>query len=331
MTTTSSASTIKELSKALLAAPTKDLQVKAIIDQFHAAFHAAIGLSGTETNFQHNLAVNTEYGKALGLTHAAQCLIDYHRTHLLFLGLYSAIREKQTQHPGKQIQIFYAGCGPYAPLVTLIAPLFETSELRFSVLDINPESLAYAKDLIEKMGLSAHIHEYYQADAITFKVPNAKDYDILFSETLDALLFRECYVPILCNMIPKFQEEIIVIPENVQIKMSFIRKDDEGNETEDAPVIVFDSRETAKSAEKMGHLPDSFEPKRVPIDRNSNIVALVLDTEVHVYNALKLFRAESALTRSYAMGIDPNVPFNHLVFTYFLKPQVELFTGTETL
>ena len=155
------------------------------------------------------------------------------------------------------------------------------------------------------------------------------DCDILFSETLDALLYRECYVPILCNMIPQLSDRAIVIPENVQIKMSFVRQDEKGQQTEDTPMVVFDSRETAKASQEMAQLPDSFPPLKVPIDRNSNIKALVLDTEVHVYKGFKLFRDDSALTRPYALAVDPNVHFNHLVFTYHLKPQIELFTGTE--
>ena len=282
MTTTPSITSIKELSLSLLDASLNDEQVKIAIDQIHVHFQNCIGLSGSETDLHRNAAVNTEYGKALGLTHAAQCLLDYKRTFFFLGGLYAAIRQKQIENPGKQIQVFYAGCGPYAPFVTLVAPLFEVSEVRYSILDINMESVRFATELIEKLGLSSYINEYHQADAITFKIPNAADCDILFSETLDALLYRECYVPILCNMIPQLSDRAIVIPENVQIKMSFVRQDEKGQQTEDTPKVVFDSRETAKASREMARLPDSFPPKKVPIDRNSNIKALVLDTEVHV-------------------------------------------------
>ena len=44
-----------------------------------------------------------------------------------------AIKEKQQKHPDKTINIFYAGCGPYAPFVTLIAPLFSPKKIQFSL------------------------------------------------------------------------------------------------------------------------------------------------------------------------------------------------------
>ena len=201
---------------------TSNEQLKESLDEIHGIFEGVIGISGLEPDMQNQAAVNTKYGKALGLSYAVQCLIDYFRTIQLLRGLTLAIAKKQAEHPKEKIKIFYAGCGPYAPFITLVAPLYKPSEVQFTLLDINPKSIEFAKTLIQDLKLEEYVDAVFVGDAITSEIPNPDSYHILFSETLDSLLYREAYVPILCNLLPQFSKDVILIPENVQLIMSFV-------------------------------------------------------------------------------------------------------------
>ena len=79
-----------------------------------------------------------------------------------------------------------------------------------------------AKRLIDSLELNDYVQEIYLADAVTFKIPNPDTIHIVISETLDALLYRECYVPILFNLLPQLGKDITLIPENVLIDLSLI-------------------------------------------------------------------------------------------------------------
>ncbi len=328
MSTTSTIS-LKEHSLRLLDPATSAEEAKRIIDEIHQHFTSLTGLSGTEMKMERAMAVDTAYGKALGLNYAALCLVDYRRTTIFLRGLVAAIRKKQEEFPGEQIKVFYAGCGPYAPFVTLVAPLFDPSELRFSILDINSESLNFAQDLIQKLGLSDYLYEAFLEDAVTFKIPGAEQYHILYSETLDTLLDRECYVPILCNMKPQFSPGVVVIPQNVEITVSFIEMDTDGNQQEGEPRVVFDTEKAIESTFATHVIPDAFPTHRVPFDRERGIAGITLDTIVHVFEDYQLVRGESQLTQPVTFSVDEGATFNTLAFTYNLKPAIGLFTGTE--
>jgi len=212
------ANTIKQLSTILLENQSNLSKTQETIDEIHKHFLEITNISNIDKGFQNISAVPTASGMAISLNHAAACLIDYQRTTKFLKGMVSLIREKQQQHPNEIINIFYAGCGPYAPFVTLVAPLFDPKEIQFAVLEINAASIKLAEKLINELGLSEYINTYHTADAVTFQIPDAKKYHILFSETLDALLYRESYVPILWNMLPQLSENCAVIPNNVIIQ-----------------------------------------------------------------------------------------------------------------
>lgn len=322
---------LKEQSEQLLDPTCTYPQMVESIRKIHSLFESTIGLSGDDQDIHRAAAIETAYGKALGLSHAAACLLDGLRTQQFLRGFVAAIKKKQSEYPGEQIKVFYAGCGPYAPFVTLVAPLFKPSELSFTILDINGASLNFAQDLISKLGYADFIHEVHMDDATTNNVKDAHQYHILFSETLDALLARECYVPILCNLLPQFSQEVVLIPENVQIKLTMVRSDEQGNDFEADSQLVFDARETVESTKGTKTLPDAFPAVNVPIDTKSNISAIILDTLVHIHDEFDLRREESQLTHPYAFNIEKSVDFDTLSFVYRLKPQIELFIGTEKL
>lgn len=315
---------VKQAVTDLLANYDQSQEVVRIINGIHEHFRSITEMSNYGSSVQYLAAVRTASGMALSLNHAAECLIDYNRTVQFLRGMVAAIHQKQKQHPNETINIFYAGCGPYAPFITLVAPLFTKEEVRFSLLEINRDSLDLAKKLIATLELDEYVENYYQADAVTFKVPNPEKVHILFSETLDALLYRESYVPILMNMIPQFPKETIIIPENVLLKLSFLVESDDKEIKEIEEGEIFNTREDIRKYQAVNSSAKEFTPVEFNLREGLNYKNLVLDTEVHVYEDIKLFRGVSSLTIAYNVEIEQPLKFNKLVFAYELQPQVEL-------
>ncbi|WP_437823477.1 phytanoyl-CoA dioxygenase [Tenacibaculum mesophilum] len=317
---------IKEKVSTLLKDSIEQSEIKNLINEIHTYFKELTQLTGFDNHIEHLAAITTSKGKALGLNHAAQCLLDYKRTVKFLKAMVMAIKEKQQDHPNETIHIFYAGCGPYAPFVTLIAPLFSPEEIQFSLLEINDKSLKYAKILIQKLELTNYVTNYYTADAVTFKIPEPEKFHILFSETLDALLYRECYVPILFNLLPQLSEDIAVIPENVLIKMSLSVNSitDSKHITEEIDTII-NVREVI-SLNKSDIVSTQLPDKKVAV-KSLNIEQynyLLLDTLVHIYDNIWLTRNESSLTIPLEMGIEHPFLFNSIVYTYQMHPDIEL-------
>lgn len=297
------------------------------INEIHSYFHKITEITGYDTKLEHLAAIPTAKGKALGLNFAAQCLFDYKRTTQFLKAMITVIKEKQKQKPGKPIRIFYAGCGPYAPFITLVAPLFQPEEVQFSLLEINKNAVASAKKLIESLQLSAYLKNFYTADAVTFNVPEADEFDILFSETLDAVLYRECYVPILFNLLPQFNEDVVLIPENVIVNVSFVTYPDKNSETKEADFgSVFNTREAIASQQHLDAIPKRFPSKELDLSNVNTEVyeKFVLDTKVHVLGDIWLHRNESSLTLPRQYILPQPFQSSAVVYVYFIEPEIEL-------
>ncbi len=319
---------IKHLSTSLLDPQIEQSEIEQNINTIYEYFSSITHISEYTTEIKHLAAVPTASGMALSLHHAAQCLLDYKRTTKFLRSIVTAVLDKQKEHPNKTITIFYAGCGPYAPFATLVAPLFIPQEVQFSILEINPDALELSKKLIHTLGFQDYIKEYYLADAVTFTIPTPDSFHILFSETLDALLYRESYVPILHNMLPQLPESTIVIPKNVRIKLSFRTQHRHENTEkiivqEDFAGNIFDTRKALKALAPATN-PSFLPSVQFDLDATTHYVSLIIDTEVHIYKELWLTRGESSLTLPHEMPIDQTSKFNGIIFTYQLQPQVEL-------
>ena len=313
----------KELTSNLLDLPIDDKeQVEKKINELCYIFQDASGVDGRNTDSEYIINVPTEVGVSLSLNHAASCITDYKRTHVLLKGIVLAIQDLQKELPGETIKIFYAGCGPLAPFMTMVASQFTPAEVQFALLEINKKSMHIAKATIEKLGLTDYVEEYYTADAITFEVPKGESYHILFSETLDSLLNREGYVPILWNLLPQFREDIVVIPENVQIKVNY--KNDDG----EVPfAIAFDTRKKLAETPKTDELPEVLKPNSFSMKDAKDYDSILIDTEVKVYKDMILGREETSISLALEVPIEKPVVHEFVDFTYRIKPTPGLQFG----
>ncbi len=310
---------LKNLSIDLINSDVDSDSIKNIIDEIHTYFREVTEISGYCSDVKNMITLPATKGMALSINHAAQCLLDYKRTYKFLKGFVKAIEDNQKQFPNETIQVFYAGCGPYAPFVTLVAPLFTPEEVQFSLLEINKDSLEKAERLIENLKLTDYIRACYLSDATTFNIDQPKSYHILFSETLDALLYRECYVPILWNLIPQFSSDITVIPENVKVDLFFKEKSKETFEA-----TIFDVKKEVAFSEVNLSLPEQFQSVKVDLTQADKYERIVLVTEVQVYKELLLVRNESSLTLTLEMEIEKPIVNKAVLFTYHTKPNMEL-------
>ncbi|MFT5998302.1 MAG: hypothetical protein ACI81P_000755 [Neolewinella sp.] len=316
---------IKTLAANLLANAANPAEAERIINEIHTHFKEITEITGYDQKLEHLAAVPAAKGKALGLNHAAQCLLDYKRTTKFLRGVIAAIREKQAAHPGDTIRVFYAGCGPYAPFVTLVAPFFTPEEVQFSLLEINEHSFESAIKLIDDLDYADYVAEGYLADAVTFEVPDAAGYHLLISETLDVLLYRECYVPILMNLLPQFNRELTLIPQNVQITAKL--QAPTGSELpEEALGAVLDVRKSVAARNGDQSIPTKLPEVKVDFSAltMTDYHSMLLETRVHVYQDIWLETNESSLTLSQQLILEQPFNYQAMVFTYLLEPGVEL-------
>src|SRR5471030_2877346 len=70
-------------------------------------------------------------GKAISPVKAAFCLLEIQRTAVFIRGIHNAILALKEQFKGEQVHILYAGCGPYATLLTPFTTRFSADEITF--------------------------------------------------------------------------------------------------------------------------------------------------------------------------------------------------------
>ncbi len=313
---------IGKRSVSLLEKGISQAEIEKNLKEIHVHFQKVTAITGFDSKIEHMASVLAAKGKALGLNYAAQCLLDYKRTVKFLRAVVKAIKDKQKASPGELIHIFYAGCGPYAPFITLVAPLFSPDEIRFSILEINGNSLESAKGLIESLELSDYVEEFHLGDAVIFEVTSPEKYHILISETLDALLYRECYLPILFNMLPQFNENITLIPENVCLNLIFLPYSAGNHQECDAGKII-DARE-AVTIHGDDPIPLQLPEKTFALEAMERYKSLIIDTKVHIYDDIWLDRGESSLTLPLEMILDQPFQDGAIVFTYHMEPDIEL-------
>lgn len=317
---------IKEFTTSVSEDTISTVEVEERLNDIHVQFQRITDITGFDNKVEYLAAIPAAKGKALGLNHAAQCLLDYKRTVRFVKAIVLAIRHQQSECPGKLINLFYAGCGPYATLLALVAPYFKPNEVKFTLLEINKNAVESAKKLIDALELNDYVKEVFVADAVTFKIPKPEEYQIVISETLDALLFRECYVPIVFNLLPQFNDEVILIPENVIItsSLSSTATGDKGTEIVELGHVV-NVREAEilnrKSAFVANLQEVSIDLKTIQLN---NYETILLDTHVHVYDSIWLERNESSLTFPYQIQLEKPITFSSIIFTYQLEPEIEL-------
>ncbi|SDH59153.1 Predicted RNA methylase [Pedobacter terrae] len=200
------------------------LQIKNAIEQLHLLFAGATGINAGNITDEDIYLPN---GKAVSSIKAAHCLKELERTRRFIRGINQAINQLLNAMPGQTVHILYAGCGPYATLLTPLTSKFTSAQINFILLDINPDSLDAAKALYEELGLSEYVIDYVCTDATTYEFPNHIRIDMVISETMLNALRKEPQVAIMNNLIPQMHPKAIFIPENITVEAVLTRWEEE--------------------------------------------------------------------------------------------------------
>jgi len=193
-------------------------QMKQAVDELYQIFSQITGVTIDQFNQHPDFMLPS--GKAISTAGAAHCLLEMKRTALFLRGINKAILLKLSESSTKPISILYAGTGPYGSLIVPLLSLYLPDELTVDLLDINPNSLAALKKLIDTLALGEYMGETYCTDATTFTI--TRQYDIVISETMLACLKSEPQVAIMQNLIPQLEDNCIFIPEEISIDANLI-------------------------------------------------------------------------------------------------------------
>lgn len=160
-------------------------------------------------------------GVALSGLHAAACVDDFFRTVAFIKGVHKAINKLSDDFPTKNINILYAGTGPYATLILPLLPLFDTNRLSVIFLDINAASIESVRNLTDILGLNGYSLDYAIADATTYVIPEHFPVDLVVSETMHYGLTLEPQVAIVRNLSPQMPAHAILIPQEIHIDFGY--------------------------------------------------------------------------------------------------------------
>ena len=253
-------------------------------------------------------------GVAISPDLAANCMLESERTKAFVRALYLATKglEKDT------VKIFYVGCGPLAPFMTLTAPLLPNA--RYDLVEISENSAQIAKTLINRLDLQDQLDTMIIADATKMIVPKGQDYDIIITETMYAGLNREMMIPILINILPQLKEDVILIPEEVILELNFLKK--EQNSPQDLiKQEIFTATELLKC-----YLEENEFPIVNFLPQQNEWSIVFIGTKVKVFGAICLNYGESSITEKIPIKLKPK---ESLQFSYCITPPKLLINDAE--
>lgn len=195
----------------------KPTNFKDIYDDLHELANFYASHSGIAIGNITDKDIMLPSGKAISPIKAAFCLVEIQRTAVFIRGINKAIAQLQASFPGERIHILYAGCGPYATLLTPFTTRFTPGELAFHLLDINEISLTAAKKLYKALELEDYVAEWICADATTYQLPKDQTIHMVISETMLNALRKEPQVDIMLNLIPQMHEKALFIPQTITV------------------------------------------------------------------------------------------------------------------
>ena len=139
-------------------------------------------------------------GWAISPVQAGLCAREPYRSAAFIQGLALAVRQQLELNGGRPVRVLYAGCGPFALLALPVMAVLGARQVRFSILDVHAETLAYARELIATLNLDGCVDAYVCADAAAYRIPAGAMPDVIVSETMNTALGKEPQVAILRNL-----------------------------------------------------------------------------------------------------------------------------------
>lgn len=201
---------LARLTATLLDAAAPDGALESACRELYVTLHDAAGVT-----FAPLEGTQLPTGYALDVGDAARCILDTKRTVAFLRGTWAALAELQVRFPSGPIDVVYAGCGPFAPLVLPLLPLVDGSRFRFTLLDVHATALHVLKSLA--LPDNARL---VCADAARYR--HATPIHAVLTETMQQALVKEPFVAIVANLCPQLHAGGILVPERVTVTAAAI-------------------------------------------------------------------------------------------------------------
>tara|TARA_R110001599_G_scaffold353880_1_gene601958 strand:+ start:71581 stop:72627 length:1047 start_codon:yes stop_codon:yes gene_type:complete len=166
-----------------------------------------------------------ETGVAINPQAAAHCVLDYQRSAVFIRGIYAAIETLRVRFPDTQLDILYAGCGPFATLLLPLLCKFSPGDLRIHLLDIHQRSLESVNLLMTHYGLAGNDFYTIQGDACHYQ--HDVNLHLIIAETMQKSLEQEPQFAVTANLAPQLGPRGIFIPQRIEISLCLADLDDE--------------------------------------------------------------------------------------------------------
>ncbi len=153
---------------------------------------------------------------ALRIMESIRCLRDKIRTKKFLVGLTETLNNIDSSEKS-EIEICDAGTGAI-PILAIYAAL-SSEKVRCTAIELNPNSAAIARQVIEAFGLQDRI-KILQTDATKFE--SEKQFDLLISETMHSGLTAEPMVQIFSNLKKYLKEGGAVLPSAVKVRVALV-------------------------------------------------------------------------------------------------------------
>lgn len=274
-------------------------------------------------------------GKAIGPIWAAMCVKEFMRTKRFISGIFKAANEAKKRFPNTRLHILYAGTGPFATLVLPLTAFYASSEISFTLLEINEQSIKYLEKVIKTFEIQEYIKSIVCCDATKYKIDSNVPVHIIISETMLNALQKEPQAAITLNLAPQLIEDGIFIPQNITVEAGLFNpsKHIEKSINPDLPepcYHILDSlfelnKDTYKSAPDYnnGLSEYMFKSKEVILSNADNGVdypQLCLFTTIQVFDDEYLSHWQSSLNMPKKVAdLNKDKPINKVEFKYVIS------------
>lgn len=292
--------------------------------ELYALFCEIIELDENKPSKTHEGTILSK-GKAISPLNAARCLWEYKRTSEFLRGVLAAINELQHRFPDEKIEILYAGCGPFASLITPLLVKFSPAELNLTLLDYHDFSINAAKKIFQTFGFDKYNVEFIQTDACTYK--HARQIHLVISETMQNALLNETQTAITLNLAPQICANGIFVPQNISVSASFANLGKEFGEKERIHLGKILELDAEKVRQQISPAFPAVSVE-IPNEVKEKNLDLMLVTQIRIFDPYRLDDYESSIT--YPKKFRPNFDITRstsIEFCYILdeKPHFECY------
>lgn len=228
---------IEDIAGELLNACANEERFRAAAAELYSLCSSITGLNEGSTASEDSESATLPSGQAIAPLDAARCVLDHERTAKFVRGIHAAIRAAQRKFPHGAIELVYAGCGPFAPLVLPLTALFDASQIQFTLLDVHEKSLQAAQKIFDALGLPRFVRQYVRGDAASYKHAGPPVH-IVVVEAMQAALEKEPQVAMTMNLAPQISAGGFLVPQKIAIDACLCNAQEE---FADGPVAGFGS------------------------------------------------------------------------------------------